>query len=138
MVAFGAQHHFVQKKARQQRVGRNQIEMRCNAGLNPFDDRFLRVSHGSKYRLRNQPCDFGDNPLEKLLLGAEVVVQHGMRHARPFGNDCRAGSVKSLQEKLLFGRLKNQLLRGRFFPFVHSVFCVLTIRFNKIVNTKLQ
>ena len=75
-----------------------------------FRQREARLAEGRQHRLAHQAHLLVENALEELFLGSEIVVQHGVRHARRLGDRGCPRPCESFVEKLLFGGFQDRLL----------------------------
>ena len=67
-----------------------------------------RLPESREHGLAHQLQLLVENPLEKLLLRAEIVVEHGVRDTRRLGD--RGGPLEALGQKLPLGGTEDGIL----------------------------
>ena len=97
--------------------------MAFDAVAQPFGKRQARLAESRQHRFAHQPHFFVENPLEDMFLRAEVVVQHGVGHARCLGDRSGPRPGVSLRQKLPFRGLQDRLLLV-LLRFRHAFSCI--------------
>ena len=85
--------------------------MKVHHLLQYFLDREIGRHHGLEH------CEhlvhvLVQNPEEDLLLGPEIIMQHGMGDTGPRGYGSGGGELVAFFEEKLLGRIEDGLLRG--------------------------
>ena len=102
-ISLGTREDLVHDEPGQIGILHEKIEMTAYPPLQPLQHREVGRAKRGKYRPPHQAQLVGENAVEKLLLGSEIVVEHGMRHPGCPGYRRRLGSVESLKHELLLG-----------------------------------
>ena len=115
-VTLGTRKDLVDDEARQVGIRRDKVEVALDAVPDAFLQRQVRLAEGGQHRLAHQARLLVEDAFEQLLLGPEIVVQHGVRHARRLGDRGRARPGESFVEEFPFGGFQNRLflVPGRF------------------------
>ena len=101
-------HH----KRRQPRVLFQEVEVTLRSAHDALYEGQIAVAESVLQR-GNQLCHFLlKNVFEKIFLSVEIIVQHGVRHARALGNGGSGGGGKPVAQEHLFGGFQNELGGG--------------------------
>ena len=115
--------HFVHNESWQIPVGSDEVEVPFHTLADSFLQRLILIAYRTQDDVPQHIDFLGYNPLEEVVLGAEVVVEHGVGHSGRFGYGGGPCPGISFLEELLFGCFKNPrfcVLRMVLF-FVHII-----------------